>query len=149
MADHTKQFPEQANKTTEVVDESTISVIKEQLSVTTREVVTGEVNVHKTVQTETVDVPLTTIHTAYRETRVPINQVVDTMPQPRYEGKNLIVPVVREEEVITKRLVLVEEIHLIQETRSEEHTERVELHTEQAVVSRSPPTTNTTAPLPE
>ncbi len=141
--------PEPVTKLAVSSEEASIPVIKEQLHLSTREVVTGEVQVRKEVHTESVAIPLSTVYTAYREERVPVNRVVDVMPQPRYEGKNLIVPVVREEQVVTKRLVLVEEIHLIQETHSEEHTERVELHTEEAIITRVPHDKNTTLPLAE
>ena len=141
--------PERATKPGVTTKEGTIPVIKEQLHLSTREVVTGEVQVRKHIHTESVDVPLTTVHTAYREERIPINRVVDTMPEPRYEGKNLIVPVVREQQVVVTQLILVEEIHLIQESRSEERTEHVELHTEEATVTRVPLQKNSTPPLPD
>ena len=141
--------PQRATKPGVTTEEGTIPVIKEQLHLSTREVVTGEVQVRKQIRTESVDVPLTTVHTAYREERVPVNRVVDIMPEPRYEGKNLIVPVVREQQVIITQLVLVEEIHLIQESRSEERTEHIELHTEEATVTRVPLQENSTPPLPD
>ncbi len=147
MADPTQAQPDQVVNSALPTEEAVIPVIKEQLHLSTREIVTGEVQVRKEIHTETVAIPLSTVHTAYREERVPINRVVDLMPQPRYEGKNLIVPVVREEQVVTKRLVLVEEIHLIQETHSEEHTERVELHTEEAIITRVPHDKHSTSPL--
>ena len=140
--------PERVTQPGVTTEEGTISVVKEQLHLSTREVVTGEVQVRKQIRTESVDVPLTTVHTAYREERVPVNRVVDIMPEPRYEGKNLIVPVVREQQVVITQLVLVEEIHLIQESRSEERTERIELHTEEATVTRVPLKENSTPPLP-
>ena len=141
--------PERVTNPTVSSKEATIPVVKEQLHLSTREVVTGEVQVRKHVHTESVDVPLTTVHTAYREERVPVNRVVDTMPQPRYEGKNLIVPVVREQQVVVTQLVLIEEIHLIQESRSEERTEHIDLRTEEATVTRVPLQQNSTPPLPD
>ena len=149
MADPRQPLPNQGLDSQITTENTVIPVLKEQIHVASREVVTGEVQVHKHILTETVAVPLSTLHTGYREERVAVNRVVDLMPQPRYEGKNLIIPVVREEEVVLKRLVLVEEIHLIQETRTEERTERVDLRTEEATVTKVPLSKNSPAPLPE
>ncbi|WP_170067730.1 DUF2382 domain-containing protein [Neolewinella xylanilytica] len=113
-------------------------MVEEKLVVTSREQVTDEITVDKIVHNQTVEVPLTRIDTHYREFRIPQNRVVETMPEVRYEGKNLIVPVVREEEVVIKRLVLVEEIHLIQEVDTSERTESVTLRSEDVTVSRKP-----------
>ena len=132
----TDEALDSANELPETADETVIPVVREQLHLSSREVVTGEVNVTKRVRTERIDVPLRTVYTTYREERVPVGRIIDTLPQPRYEGKNLIIPVVREEEVVVKRLVLVEEIHLIQHTHTDEHHETVELRHEEAAIDR-------------
>ncbi len=123
-----------------IVVEAVIPVIKERLVVSTKKVVTGEITVRKEVSQEQVEVPLQTVHTRYREVRLPIDRVVDTMPRTREENGTLIIPVVREEEVVIKRLVLVEEIHLIREVEQTERTEAVTLSTESATVARITPT---------
>lgn len=120
-------------------EETVIPVVKEQLTISSRQVTTGEVVVNTKVNSETVTVPLTTINTSYRELRIPTNRVVETMPQTRMDGDNIIIPVVREEEIVVKRLVLVEEIHLIRTTEVNERTQTVELRAESATVSRSAP----------
>ena len=135
---------------TQTVDQTTIPVVKERLQLDTRERITGQVDVVTTVHTERVDIPLQTVYTRYEERRVPVNRVVEQMPQPRYEGANLIVPVVREEEVVIKRLVLVEEIHLIQHRDEEARTETVDLRHEEVSIRRSGGLNQElTAPLPD
>ncbi len=146
MEDTFDKLPNEVTNPHEARETITIPVVKEHLTVSTRETITGEVQVQKTVHTEQLDVPLDTIFTTYREHRVPVDRVVDTMPRIRYEGENLIVPVVREEEVVTKRLVLVEEIHLIRESHTEQHTEHIELRTEEATITRASPPTAPTQP---
>ncbi|THH41669.1 DUF2382 domain-containing protein [Neolewinella litorea] len=116
-------------------DEAIIPVVKEQLVFTSQPTVTGEVKVEKRVRTETVDVPLTTIDTSYRERRHTVNRVIDSIPEVRYEGDRIVIPVVREEEVVTKRLVLVEEIHLTKEQRVTERTTSVSLRSEQVNIA--------------
>lgn len=127
------------NKPTHSEDVTTIPVVKEEITISTREVVTGIVDVEKRVHSESVDIPLTTTHTRYREERVPVNRVVHTVPQTRYEGDNIVIPVVKEEQVVVKRLVLVEEIHLIKNVQVDERTETVELRSETATVNRRDP----------
>ncbi|PHK99717.1 YsnF/AvaK domain-containing protein [Neolewinella marina] len=120
-------------------DETTVPVVEERLRISSQPTVTGEVRVEKRVATETVEVPLTTIETTYREQRIPANRVVDQMPRVRFEGENLIIPVVREEEVVTKRLVLVEEIHLTPHREVTERKESVPLRSEKVTISREKP----------
>lgn len=68
--------------------------------------------------------------------RVPMGHPVETMPEPRREGDILIIPVVEEEVVISKRLVLREEIHV--RTRTSERTEQVAvtLRSQEADITR-------------
>lgn len=69
--------------------------------------------------------------------RVPVGRPVDEVPEPRQEGELLIVPVVEEELVVTKRLVLKEEIHI--RKRVTQRTERftVTLRSEHADIART------------
>lgn len=70
--------------------------------------------------------------------RVPVGRPVDAVPDTRQEGDVLIVPIVEEELVVTKRLVLKEELHI--RKRTTRRTERVTatLRAEEAVVTRDP-----------
>lgn len=68
--------------------------------------------------------------------RVPIGRVVETAPDMRREGDVLILPILEEELVVTKRLVLKEEIHITPHTdrRTEQVTATV--RSQEAVVTR-------------
>lgn len=132
--------PRNALTTNEVADATkVVPVIKERLDINSERVVTGEVEVQLKTESNRVEVPLTTVDTRYREVRIPVGKVIEAMPQPRTENGNLIVPVVREEEVVVKRLVLVEEIHLLREVETDERTETVDLREQTATVTRTPP----------
>lgn len=116
--------------------ERTVPVLEEELVTGTRRVKTGSVRVRKKVHRlrRTVDIP--TVRDAVEVTRKPINQVVETVPQTRQEGDTLIIPVIEEEIVVHKRLVLREEIH-IRRTRSQTTvTKEVMLGREEATVER-------------
>jgi stress response protein YsnF len=120
---------EEQSKRAEVIQER-IQVKKE-----TRE--TGQVVIHVTpgVKTEQVRVPLA------RETvevkRVEMNQLVDAPSGVRHEGDVTIVPVYEEVLVVTKQLVLREEIQIRRVRAVEEHVENVELRTEEAHILRA------------
>ncbi|WBY17074.1 YsnF/AvaK domain-containing protein [Erythrobacteraceae bacterium WH01K] len=85
-------------------------VVREGDTVSVRtDVVEEEVPIRETLTKKTVDVR-----------RIPKNVVITEMPETRDEGGVTIVPVVEERLVVTKQLVLVEEIHLQRSTTARE-----------------------------
>ncbi|WP_207460187.1 YsnF/AvaK domain-containing protein [Azospirillum sp. SYSU D00513] len=129
-------------------DVERIPLYEEALSVGKRTVERGAVRITTRVseREETVEQALRS--ESVEVTRVPVGRPVDAVPEPRREGDVLIVPVIEEELVVTKRLVLREELHI--RTRAEERTERVSvtLRSEDAVVTREEPT-NPSHPIPQ
>lgn len=117
---------------------ATVPVVAERLVVDSLKTVTGHVDLHKEVQTETVTVPLPTVQTRIVEERVPRNEIIAERPAIRREGNRTIIPVIREEAVIVKRLILVEEIHLTEEVTKTERNAEVELRRENVTVNRRP-----------
>jgi uncharacterized protein (TIGR02271 family) len=103
-------------------------VIEEQAFVDKRVIETGKVRISKQIseREELIDVPL------FREEvtveRVPVNQYVNQPPQIRHEGDVMIIPVVQEQLVMQRRLVLVEELRVRKQV--------VETHQPQTVVLR-------------
>jgi uncharacterized protein (TIGR02271 family) len=98
-----------------------IPVIEETANVDKQVVVTGKVRIEKQVEEINEAVNINLQHDEYTIRRVAKNEYVDEeAPQVRHEGNTLIIPVVKE--VIVKRLLLVEEVHIIKEivTTSEE-----------------------------
>ena len=67
--------------------------------------------------------------------RVAINRVVDAVPEVRVEGDVTIMPVVTEEIIIQRRLVLTEEVHMRRVRVTERHTETVNLREQVATVT--------------
>ena len=76
------------------------------------------------------------IHEEVEVRRVPLNRVVHEIPAVRKKGDTVIVPVVEEEIVVTKRLVLKEEVHLIKRRTKDRFKKNVELDRERAVIHR-------------
>lgn len=70
--------------------------------------------------------------------RVPIGRVVEAVPAVREEGDTTVLPVVVEEVVVQRRLVLKEEIRIRRLRATERHRETVVLREQDAVITRDP-----------
>ena len=108
----------------------------EEVVVETRPVKTARV----TVQTRTEERREWVEATLRREDvtveRIPIGRVVEEAPAVREEGDVLIVPVLEEQIVVEKRLLLKEELHIRKTVRLEDVREPVTLRSETATVTR-------------
>ena len=71
-------------------------------------------------------------------TRVPVGRVVDTVPPVREENGVTIVPVVEEEMVLVRRLVLKEEVRFERVRSTVRHVETVTLRRQEVTVTRTP-----------
>ncbi|WP_448202774.1 YsnF/AvaK domain-containing protein [Azospirillum sp. sgz302134] len=127
-------------------DEQIIPLHEEVLSVGKRAVERGRVRITTEVREREESVEQDLDSETVEVVRVPVGRPVDSPPEPRQEGDVLIVPVLEEELVVTKRLVLREELHIRKQTtrRTERITET--LRSEDVAVTRA--TTNDDAPTP-
>lgn len=120
-------------------DEVIVPVIEEELATGVRAVKTGAVRVDKRVEKRTRRISAPILHEDVEVRRVPINRVVEEAPKSRRRGDTIIVPVVEEELVVTKRLILKEEIHLVKRRTKGRVVKEVELGRERARVRRLGP----------
>ena len=113
-----------------------IPLIEERLHVGKQTVETGKVRLVKSVDEyhETLNEPLA-IRTFDIE-RVAFNQPVESAPAVRHEGDTTVYPVVEEQLVLTKRLVLKEEIRVTQRDTERRDTQVVTLRREHLTVER-------------
>ena len=122
----------------------TFSIVEEQLQVAVKTIESDLVRISKRVlENEEVVAPVLT-----REevdiTRVSINQVVDQAAPIRHEGDVMIVPVYEEVLVVTKQLVLKEELHITRRSVNEPAPAQIiKLRREDVTVSRIPAAPNT------
>ncbi len=116
----------------------TIPLIEERLLVTKRTVTTGKVRLVKSIQTyqENLDEPLAV--RTFDIDRVVLNQVVDEAPPVRQEGDTTVYPVVEERMVLTKQLVLKEEVRVTRREAEKRDTQVVTLRREHLSVEREP-----------
>ena len=113
-----------------------IPIIKEFATVDKVQSVTGAVTINVTPKERAVSETVELTQVTYREERIATDKIVEHRPEIRYEDGVTIIPVVKEEVVITKRLRLVEEIHLIREEAAMSHTERATIREDEVSIVR-------------
>lgn len=118
------------------VGPETVTAVEEQLEVGTREIETGRVRIAKRVseRQEIVDPPLMREEVEIR--RVPVNRPVDAPVPVRQEGDVTIVSVLEEVLVVSKRLVLKEELHISRRRTETHEPQQVALRSEEVEVTR-------------
>lgn len=120
-----------------------VPVIEEQLRVGKQVVETGRVRLVKEVHEENVMVQMPLVHDEVQVERVPIDQYVTEVPQVRYEGDTMIVPVLREIVVTQKHMLLVEELRITKRQVETQYSEPVTVRRESVTVERSSGTEGT------
>ena len=124
----------------QVARNSTIAVpiVEERITVSSREIVKERAVITKKVEEyeELVELPL--FSESYRVERVPINRAVDASPSVTCVGDTVIIPVVEEVAVVTKQLVLREELHITRVRAQVRKAQTVQLKRERAEVSTVP-----------
>lgn len=117
-------------------DTAVMPLIEEGLEITKRTVPTGRVLLEKTVETYdvTLDEPLAV--TSWTVERVPRGYVVETAPSVREEDLTTIYPILEERMVLTKELVLVEEVRVTRESSERRDPQTFTLRREHLDVQR-------------
>lgn len=115
-----------------------IPVVAEELNVGRRSVEAGRVRVKKVVQEhqEVVDEPVFAEEVVVE--RVPVNQVVQTAPEPRQEGDTMVFPVLEEVLVVERRLMLKEEVRVTKRVTEAREPQTVTLRSENVTIERIP-----------
>ena len=118
-------------------DDVVVPVIEEFVAVDKQVVDTGRgVRLHKRVHETLVPVEATLKATDYVVERVTVDRPIDVLPEVRYEGDTMIVPVVEERVVTRVQLVLVEEVRLTRRETSSPMRQEVLVRREEVVVER-------------
>jgi stress response protein YsnF len=119
--------------------ETTLRLVAEDVSVTKEAHETGRVRIATVTREREVLVDEELWRESVEIETVPVDRVIEAMPEVRHEGDRTIVPVVEEVIVVERRLVLKEEIHIRRLRTPERHQERLTLRYQQAVVTRQAP----------
>jgi len=125
--------------TTRTEAEEILPLAEESATVHKREVVTGKVRV-RTVTDTVEELAKANLQRASVEvTRMPVDKVVDTAPEIKTEGDVTIVPVLEEVLVVTKQLVLKEELHIRRRVETEAVEVPISLRKQRTIVEREAP----------
>ena len=111
-----------------------IPVVDEVLHVGVRTVDRGGAAVHIRVENREEPVERELMQEVLSVERVAVGRIVETAPSIREEGDVTIIPVLEEELVVTKRLVLREEIHIRRQRKQTVWKDTVTLQREIATV---------------
>lgn len=121
----------------EVEPDQRVRLHRDEISVSRRRVVRETVRVRTwtTEHEQRIDETLT--DERVEVLRVSVGRVVDAVPEVRQEGDVTILPVVVEEIVVQRRLVLKEEVHLRRTRVPRAHQETIILRHQDAIVTRT------------
>lgn len=121
-------------------DEHTLLRLEERLEVGKRVVETGRVQVTTRVVTSEQLVEMQLRRESVEVERVSVNRVVEQAAPIRHEGDVMIVPVYEEVLVVTKQLVLKEELRIRRHSSMQPSApQRFALRREEAQITRSSP----------
>lgn len=93
-------------------DTETLSLVGEEAIAHVHEVDRGKLVIDKRVETVSHEANVDVGTDRVEVNRVPVNEEVDSPPEVRQDGDTLIVPVIEEVLVVTKRYRIVEEVHV-------------------------------------
>jgi uncharacterized protein (TIGR02271 family) len=119
-------------------DEATLRLFAEDLEVVRETVETGRLRIAKATRTREALVDELLNHETVEVETVPVGRAVTEMPAVRSEGETLVIPVVEEQLVVERRLVLKEEIRITRRRTTKRHLETVTLRFQEATVTRVP-----------
>lgn len=114
-----------------------LPLVEERATIDKEVVETGRVRISTHVEQRRAMVREALRHEDVVVERVPINQAVKQMPKIRQEGDVLIYPIVEEELVVSKRLILKEELRITRNSRVEPIEKEVTLRSVTATVERT------------
>jgi uncharacterized protein (TIGR02271 family) len=105
-------------------DELRIPLLEERLTAGARPVDLGELRVHLGVDVEEQAIRRPVTRDDLIVERVVVDRMLEAPVEPRYEGDWLIIPIMREELVVEKRLMLAEEVRIRKHRVTEEQVVR-------------------------
>ena len=130
------------NSSESLTPEASFSVLEEQLDVQVRKNVTGIVRLEKTIRTHDALVDLELMRDTLSVERIPVNERIDEPAVTRYEGDIMIVPVMEEVVIVSRQLILKEEIRITRRQELVRYEQTVPLRAEEIDIERiEPPVT--------
>jgi uncharacterized protein (TIGR02271 family) len=117
---------------------SVLPVIEEHMVVTREVVETGKVIIQKRVTEEEASINIPLIQEGYQIERMPgQKELFAKYPSVRYEGEDMIIPVVREVVVVEKRYEVTEELRVVKTKTEVPYLQQITLLKENVEVKRT------------
>ena len=116
--------------------EIVVPILREELDVQKQAKITGVVRLEKSIRTTETVIDELLLRESVAIEHVPVNRYIDEAVRPRQEGDTTIIPVMEEIVVVTKQLVLKEEIRITRQREQLRFQESVPLRVEQIDVTR-------------
>ncbi len=115
---------------------NSLKVIEEQVHIDKQVIEKSKVRLSKKVHEENETVSVSVKSEEVKVEKLEVNKYVDEVPQVRYEGNTMIVPVMKEVLVIEKKLLLVEEFHITKYITTKEEEKTIPLRKEEVIIER-------------
>jgi uncharacterized protein (TIGR02271 family) len=116
----------------------TIPLASEEVELSKRAVQQAVVRIQTKVREEERIIETRLLKDEVTVERVEMNRPIESPMEPRYEGEVLVIPVIEEVLVVSKQLVLKEELRITQRSVARPHAQAVLLRHEEAMVEREP-----------
>lgn len=120
----------------DAAEEVRVPLAHEEVRVGKEEREVGGVRIHKHVETHTEEVDHELLREHVVVDRVPVDRPLDEPAETRQEGDTLIIPLMEERLVVTKQLVLTEELHVRRRRETKHERQDVALRRTTADVER-------------
>ena len=131
-----------AAERTEDQEQTRIPLLAEEISVSKKQIVTGQVKISTVTRQHEELVEALLEHDNVEIERTTVGREVDQAPMVREEGDTLIIPIVEEVVVVERRLVLKEEVRVRRKRETQPYQQRVVVRKQEAVITRLPDESN-------
>lgn len=121
----------------ETSKEAEIPLYKEEMVVGKKEVSNGGVLIRTTVKTEEVSQPIELQREEYVIERIPAGQAVDKSTVTAFQGREIYIPLTREEPVATKRTWLTEKVQLGKRVEIDHQTVSTPVRSEDVEITKT------------
>lgn len=118
--------------------EVTIPLYAEQWTVTKKQTITGRMRIWTQTLEEEQQLEEPMIRELVEIERKPVGRLVEEMPAIRQEGETIVIPVVEEQLVVERHLILKEEVRITRVRKTEIHRERVVTRRQDVSIARLP-----------
>jgi stress response protein YsnF len=131
------QQPGKPRVETVMLSTEVVPVLQEIAVVGKETVETGKIVIEKKIVEQVFPFEVETTEESVDIARVPAGYYVEVAPPIRQEGDTTIIPILKEEMVMVKKLMLVEEIRITRVRKTEEHQDTVALKEEIITITRT------------